>query len=332
MTLFGPDGSHWQFQPKGSVDLVLSADDWDSIAFVLWRSSIGFRTDGTFARMRDATIAHNTAFTAYHWVYPTGRYDARGQAEAMAKANPDKDIPVMLDWETESGLRPTIDDCDAVADAMSALGYRVPLLYTGVWYWSASDIGRPTLTGRGYDLVLSDYNTNPALPPQAAYAKGGGDNAAEWGRNLGGLTPVVWQYGSLVRFGNLNWDHNAFRGQVADLSKYFRTGSAVVDVDPSPPPPQETPIVMRFVEFWEYRHNGALFAVFTNDHGGREKKWMRDRGHLDQFKSELRWDGYTDEQVDADPRNTDDPDKFRALGEVVAPVPDGFDGWGVPET
>lgn len=231
MTLFGPDGSYWQFTPRSARDLALDEDGWASISFVLWRSSIGFRTDGSFARMRDAAKASNAPFAAYHWVYPTGKYSAQGQAEAMARNNPDTSIPVMLDWETESGLRPTIDDCDKVAAAMRAMGYTVPLLYTGAWYWSAPDIGSPTLAGRGYDLVLSDYNTNPNLPIQGAYAKGKGNLAGEWNRSLGGLKPVIWQFGSLVQFGGLNMDMNAFRGDRSDLGKWFK----VWDKEPATP-------------------------------------------------------------------------------------------------
>lgn len=345
MTLFGPDGSHWQFKPKASFDLALSESDWDAIDFMLWRSSIGTRGDSTFARMRDAADAHDVAFSAYHWVYPTGRYPARDQAATMANVNPSRDIPVMLDWETESGLFPTIDDCDKVADAMRALGYRVPLLYTGGWYWSLPQIGKPTLTGRGYELVLSDYNTNPPLAPLPAYNMPGGDHAGEWSRSLGGLRPVIWQYGSRVRFGNMNWDMNACRASVNDLARWFHIpGGVVVD---NPPAPDDPPVVvdplpreelsMYFVGFRQLESGGPVFAVYSNGRGRREKLWMKDVAHWNAVKGELLFDGYSQEEVDGFEK-IKSVDYWRGLGPVIGPIPytdaatqtPVTDGWGAP--
>lgn len=214
MTVFGPDGSRWQ------DGIHLTDADAQGIGFALWRASIGTRTDATFATFRDWFKAHLVPFSAYHFVYPTGRYPAAEQAATLASAVGDPSIPVMLDWESDGSLKPTFDDALRVADALRAIGYRVPLLYTGGWYWSS--MGRPTLAGHGFDLVKSDYDTNPAGRPLDVYAQRGGDNDTDWS-GLGGLDTRFLQFGSRVQWGDRLMDMNAFRGSAAELGGCFAT-------------------------------------------------------------------------------------------------------------
>ncbi|MGH9184375.1 MAG: GH25 family lysozyme [Acidimicrobiales bacterium] len=236
MTIFGPDGSYHQFGGRfGQATpwrwLRLSDADWNAVDFVLWRSSIGTRQDWTFARMRDEALRRRKAFTAYHFVYPTDRYSAAGQAEACIAALGRKDIPVMMDWEADGGLRPTWGDVLGVASELRKRGVRVPLVYTGHWYWSG--IGRPHLAGHGLDLVLSRYGSNADGTAAARYAAQGGDGSTTWGWNLGGLTPTFWQFGSRVRWDGVYMDMNAFRGTADQLHRWFWV--------PSPPPPPTPP-------------------------------------------------------------------------------------------
>jgi hypothetical protein len=246
MTCFGPDGSYHQFGGRDGESkpwswLLLQEEDWAAIEFVLWRASIAARTDWSFPRMRDETMQRGKAFAAYHFVYPVVRYPARAQVDALMRSlDGNTDIPVWLDWEHDGEtVIPQWSDVIAFADAARDRGLRVPGVYTGGWYWSGY-AGSPTLAGYGLDLWLSDYgNQQPTSQFEivSRYAERGGDESTRWNRNLGGLTPVLFQYGSRIRWGNRYMDMNAHRGPVAELGRWFWT-------KPAPPIPVEEPEVI----------------------------------------------------------------------------------------
>jgi lysozyme len=234
MTCFGPDGSHHQ------DGMTVSGPDWEAIDFVLWRSSIGSRVDRTFAQWRDLSMERGKAFCAYHFVYRTvagagwSAHPAERQADTVELAlNEDRSVPIMLDWEHDGSQVPTWDDVNLVAAALRARGYRVPLLYTGRWYWDGY-MGRPTLAGHGFDLVNSNYGSRPTNPitsdMMGRYLQLGGDTSTRW-NGYGGLDPVIWQFGSQVRWGDRHMDMNVHRGPVEQLNRWFWT--------PPPPPPEE---------------------------------------------------------------------------------------------
>lgn len=227
MTLFGPDGSHHQ-------DGMTVGADWAKVDFLIWRASIGRRVDRTYATWRDNAKLHDKPFCAYHFVYPTGSYPATQQADTFALAEPDKSVPVMLDWEHDGSLVPTFGDVEKVCDAIRALGYKVPLMYTGRWYWAQQ--GQPTISGCGFELVNSNYGNQQPTGQYgivSRYLELGGNDSFRWDVSYGGLSPVVWQYGSRIAWGDRYMDMNA----VVDHSVIERAFH-----DWSPPKPEPAPL------------------------------------------------------------------------------------------
>jgi hypothetical protein len=279
MTLFGPDGSRYQ----NGIRIPLA--DWGKVAFVIWRASIGTRTDVSYpwARLQAGLFAK--AFVAYHFVYPTRAYSAAAQAATFHTAVKDTRVPCMLDWESDGSLAAGWSDVAAVAEAIRATGHRVTLVYTGAWYWRQK--GSPRMTGLGVDLVNSDYGANTPGPLGLArravrklaavelaadgdvrrrnlaaapfkiraagsiYASRGGDNGSGW-NGYGGLTPVLWQYGSRVSFGNAAMDMNAYKGDPGGLHRWFYDPAyedRPVPPPPSPPSPPSPGGPMSFNDF-----------------------------------------------------------------------------------
>lgn len=222
MTLFGPDGSRWQVGMKFGT----------TPHFLKWRASRATTADGTFARSYEWAKANKIPFGAYHFPYPTRMYPAAAQAATFASVCKDKTIPVALDWEQDGTMRATIDDVNAVAGAIRKLGYRVPTLYTGSGYWAT--IGRPNLTGLGFDLWRARYGDQEPTDKFLAkprYTSMGGDTGSGW-EPLGGLTPALWQFSSRVWWGDRYMDHSAIRRPASDLKNWFQTWAAP-PLDPS---------------------------------------------------------------------------------------------------
>lgn len=265
MTLHGPDGSHWQ------DGLVVPASDWDSVHFVLWRSSIGTRSDASFRAMRDAALAHGKAFCAYHFVYPTGRYTAAAQAETFHRQVGDVRIPCMLDWESDGSLAPTWDDVLKVAEAIRLTGHAVPLVYTGKWYWQMK--GSPTMSGHGMDMVNAHYGSNPRGTVASVYAQRGGDGCVGW-RGYGGLEPVVLQYGSRVSFGSI--------GRIAGARA--AAGEPPPELDPARPPRVEPGRKRGAVRSLWYRLTaGSGVAMDMNAYRGDRadlRQWFYDPAYV----------------------------------------------------
>lgn len=237
MTLYGVDGSHHQ------DGIVLTATDWDRVDFAIWRASIGRKTDRTFRTMMTAARTHAVPVAAYHFVYRTQRastlspylaHPADVQAATLDAAVRDRTVPVMLDWEPDGFQHATFDDVLRVASALRGLGYRVPLLYTGRWWWQKQ--GAPKLTGYGFDLVNADYGADPKrVRADLLYAERGGPNGRGW-KGYGGLDPVMWQFTSRCLWGDRYMDHNAIRdSDVAQLDRWFKTWTppaAPIEEDP----------------------------------------------------------------------------------------------------
>ena len=221
MTVFGPDVSKWQ---EGLVP-----PDPHGIGFGIARATNGQAVDPTCVRVIKWCRDHKVPFAAYHFVYEISSHSAAAQANAFSSAvGGDKSITCMLDWEKDDDDnchpgRPQVpkwNDVLAVAEAIRKLGYKVPLLYANYYYWKDT-CGSPTLTGQGFDLVNAKYgNNNAVATPQASYAAQGGDAGPGW-TGYGGLTPVLWQFGDHITWGNKNLDMNAYRGDPAVLNKWF---------------------------------------------------------------------------------------------------------------
>ena len=159
MTVFGPDVSAWQ---DGLVP-----PEPPGIAFGICRATNGEAIDPVVDNVIAWCKQRTVPFAAYHFVYEVASHSASSQADAFHRAvGGDITIPCMLDWETDSDdnchpgrpQNPKWDDVLAVAAAIRHLGHRVPLLYTGNWYWSKH--GQADAAGHGFDLVNAKYGTN----------------------------------------------------------------------------------------------------------------------------------------------------------------------------
>lgn len=227
VTLFGPDISKYQ------AGLKLSAGDWAATSFGLARCSIGERVDPAGLIAANACRHHRVPFAAYHFPYQVSKHSATAQAATLDQAlDGDRTISVMLDWESDGSEVPTFDDCTEVAAAIGDAGYRVTLLYTGTWYWQ--QVGSPSLDALDdldIGVIKSDYGPNHRGEAAAIYAERGGDTGSGWSP-IGGIVPTLWQYGSQVRIGNLYGDANAYRGDPADIGRWFTTWNT----DPVTPP------------------------------------------------------------------------------------------------
>lgn len=250
MTFFGPDGSHHQ---DGMTP------DWNDLDFLIWRSSIGKRIDRTFNQFNNEARARDIPFCAYHFVYTLNNYPADLQADTCAQSVNNTDTPIMLDWESDGSISPGFDAVLAVANELRELGYRVPLLYTGQWYWAQK--GRPTLEGHGLDLVNSNYgNQKPTgtYTAEARYKELGGDTSTRWEVSYGGLKPSIWQFGSRIKWGDRYMDMNAIR--VGNLSQWFRVP---VVAPPVPQPIGGNNVMLPMIA--KYPNNGAW--VYSLDGG-----------------------------------------------------------------
>lgn len=225
MTLYGPDISKWQ------AGLIPPPDP--HIGFGMCRASIGENTDPVIGNALAWAKQHAVPFAAYHFVYTISNHPADDQAATFHGAvGGDTTIYAMLDWESDGSQQPDFDDVVAVAEAIRALGHRCALVYTGQWYWSSK--GSPTMAGHGLDLIDSSYGSNAVGSPTERYDAQGGDSGEGW-TPYGGLTPVIWQFGSQIEWGNQTLDFNAYKGDPAALDNWFTTWGA------SPPPPTPSP-------------------------------------------------------------------------------------------
>lgn len=220
MTLHGPDGSHWQ------AGMILTEADWKAIGFGIWRSSIRSTIDETFLPMCRKFRSRGIPFAGYHAMYPRARVSPVAQATAFHNAcGGDKSIPAMLDWEFWSDGTASFADVVETADAIRGFGHVCGLLYTGHAFWRSQ--GSPTLSGHGMSLVNARYGLNSPGTITDVYKGQGGDQGNGW-QTYGGLSTVIWQYGSKVMWGDRQMDMNAYRGRPADLAQWFWT--------PAPPP------------------------------------------------------------------------------------------------
>lgn len=219
MTLFGPDGARYQEGIK------VTDADWAAVDFGIWRAihqSGGL--DRTYPVMRDQFRLHDKPFAAYVWV---DAMDPERKADYAATAIRDSTIPVMVDWED---ARCSWGRALAFVSAMRERGYKVPLLYTGRAFHQS--MGSPRLTGYDLELVVARYGDQNGAgiyecePRYQAMLPRFG----VWSWNLGGLTPVMWQFGSRIRWGDRYMDMNAVLDP-AVINRCFRLWSA-----PAPTP------------------------------------------------------------------------------------------------
>lgn len=145
---------------------------------------------------------------AYHYVDNSA---PTAQAANLKAHIIDPAIPVMIDEESVS-LQQALD----VADAMTAAGLRVKLMYLSRTYWQslgAPDLAAP-LGARGLHLIEASYRTMAAGTTGQLYP---GDAAPEWAP-YGGVTPALLQFTATDQLAGQLLDCNAYRGTAAELA------------------------------------------------------------------------------------------------------------------
>lgn len=227
MTLYVADIASYQ---QGLVPAQLRPD----IAALIVKCTQGTTyVDPDYAAWLDEARASGLLVGAYHYVDGS---NPAAQA-AWLKANIiDPSLIVMLD-EEQVGLPQTLE----VADAMTAEGLHVRLVYLARSYWSA--IGSPDLSApfghRGIGLVNAAYPSAHAAKPVQLYP---GDGSAAWNQ-YGGATPTLWQFTDSATEAGQRIDVNAFRGSLAQLTNLFTTSAPT----PTPPAPQPEEIEMLII-------------------------------------------------------------------------------------
>ena len=202
MTLFVADIASYQ---AGLVPARLRPD----IAALIIKCTQGSDyVDPDYAAWLREARAAGLLVGAYH--YLDGSAPA-AQAAWLHANIVDPTVSVMLDEEAVS-LQQTL----AVADAMTARGLHVRLVYLARSYWQS--LGSPDLSGpfnaRGLALVNASYPSMAGGTPAQLYP---GDGAAGWAP-YGGVTPTLYQFTDSATESGQSIDVSAFRGDLAALT------------------------------------------------------------------------------------------------------------------
>lgn len=195
MTIFYPDLSNYQAGytiPSGTPAVVAKATEGT------------YYLDSSFHNFQHQATVMGIPFSGYHFL----KSESTPEEQAQYYYNFAGKIPCMLDVETESSSRPTVDQVVAFIQALQRLGGRVWGVYLPQWYWGdiGGDLGR--LTTAGAVLISSYY---------VSYS----DNGPGW-NSYGGATPAIWQYTSSPV------DMNAFKGTPAQLAAIINGTSGPV--------------------------------------------------------------------------------------------------------
>lgn len=218
--IFGHDVSH--HQPGVDVGRLAGR-------FIIARTAQA--AGGQYGTTRDTMYATHKAnarragklFGAYF--YLGSALSATANAALHASIEPDRSIPVMLDWEAGSGNVAFLRACH---DAFAALGYHVFLTYAPGWYLSGAG-GGGSLAGLP-PLASSRYPDNT---PGTIAAKFAQVPASYW-NGYGGNTVAVLQFSSVGRdaaYPTTNLDCLAFNGTEDQLSALF--GAATESAPPA---------------------------------------------------------------------------------------------------
>jgi lysozyme len=255
VTLFGPDISNNNFGGEDNPDLAaaaafVSALPGEGFSWVEAKSSMGSDfIDPTWATIYQTASAIGLLVVAYHYVDTS---DPAAQAQTCAAALDGADVPVMFDFEDDSG---DFDNFQAVLSAFQAAGLNVALSYIPEWYWE--DIDSPDISGVP-GLVSSAYPGGSGAA-STIYTEDGGDDGEGWD-GYGGATPVIWQFTDQALIAGLDVDCNAFIGELSDLQ-------ALLGIQPEGPfsmlTEQQQQDIYNMV-LWTYQQ---VVGILTNNPG-----------------------------------------------------------------
>ena len=184
----------------------------------------GDTLDALYKRHRDTARRAGKLFSSYFYV-GDGR-SAEGNVALHESVEPDRSVPVMLDWEKGSGNGAFLE---TVYGAFRNAGYFVWGLYAPRWYWQS--VGSPDLSW-GPPLIQSRYVDNAPGTYEAEYASTPESYWAGYGNN----SVKMLQFSSVVRdpaYPSKNLDGDAFRGTRAQLAAWWNPTLPNPGVDPA---------------------------------------------------------------------------------------------------
>jgi hypothetical protein len=193
----------------------------------------GDTLDRLYKRHRDSARRAGKLFSSYFYV-GDGR-SAEGNVALHESVEPDRGIPVMLDWEKGSGNGAFLE---TVYGAFGNAGYFVWGLYAPRWYWQS--VGSPDLSW-GPPLIQSRY----ADMQPGSYENEYRSVSESWWGGYGNNSVKMLQFSSTVRdpaYPSLNLDGDAFKGSRAALADWW---------NPHRPNPTPDPVDLRGVEIME---------------------------------------------------------------------------------
>lgn len=207
--LFGADVSHWQ----ETMNVGLLPVDY-VIARTAQAPGGRFQAtlDRAYVKHKANTLAAGKLFSSYFYL-GSGK-SAEGNVALHESVEPDRAVPLMLDWEEGSG---NADFLKACYGAFTNAGYHVWGTYAPKWYWQMQ--GSRDLSGLP-PLVSSRYADNKPGSIAAEYAS---TPEAYW-LGYGNLPVGMLQYSSSVRmqpYPNNDVDGDAFKGTRAQLADWW---------------------------------------------------------------------------------------------------------------
>lgn len=219
MTLYGIDISNYQ------AGLDLAEVKREGFEFVFAKVSEGsYYQDPTWPGFRDAARANGLIVAGYHYVTLD---DPAAQARTFVDHLGDRTVPVMLDFEANSG---GISNFWAVVNAINALGLQVALSYIPHWYWQ--QIGSPDLS-QVPGLIASNYVAGSG-DASNLYP---GDQSGYWA-GYGGRSVDILQFTDAASVAGQSVDADAFRGTAAELNALL-TSTSTSEGDMTPQQAQQ---------------------------------------------------------------------------------------------
>lgn len=210
---FGVDVSH--HQPT------LDAGELQGIDLVIARTAqvkggkYGTTIDEMYATHKRNALAGGKLFSSY--LYLGDGVSPADNANIHESVEPDRSVPVMLDWEDGSGDASVLF---GVYAELTAMGYHVWATYAPQWYWKLQ--GQPNLTGLP-PLASSRYPDTAPGPLASEYS---GTPDSYW-NGYGGLSVVLLQFSANGRVAPYSGvlDLDAFKGSRAELAALLTPGS-----------------------------------------------------------------------------------------------------------
>lgn len=176
----------------------------------------GLTRDRYYAQHKANAERGGKLFSSYFYL-GNGR-SAEGNVSLHAEIEPDRKIPVMLDWEEGSGNGNLLH---AAVGAFAQAGYHVWGTYAPRWYWQSQ--GSPDLSGLP-PLVSSRY---PDMAPGTLANEYASTPESYW-LGYGNNVVRMLQFSSAVRFAaypSNNFDGDAFKGTHAELADWWNPGT-----------------------------------------------------------------------------------------------------------